>query len=245
MHFLGHSRSAQFHLPDDRLGAQPRHQPETDAPPSCRSVLNPNPLTGCHPFPRYALRQIQLLFIGILQHQHPPDKERHDLLRWNTVGCRIARDPGYLTRRPAPPGVGMIPMGVEKQKKLLDAIQSQQRLRVPIRDETQNLTSIFLKAPNVGYNSERGRTVGPHAVDYLVREARWQHVSLKQFRIRTVRPLLRARPLFLPRLAKSEGTHRGELPQRGESGAELGARDAQHEVGFACAALLHLYVRAL
>src|SRR5579862_6830899 len=74
------------------------------------------------------------------------------------------------------------------------------------RNKYRNRPRCRLLHPLSSDDAERGRSVSAHAVNYLVREVRRQHVGLKQLGVRPMRPLLRAGFLLFQRLAKSEGS---------------------------------------
>src|SRR5215831_3121427 len=124
MHLLRSLWAAQFDVADNGLLLSP-NQIKANSSPSRGRVLNFDLFAGRNPIPWRAFSQIQNVFIGILQHEHPPNQQRNRLLRRNTVEPRIPGNSSHLASRPTSAGVSVITMGIQKKQKLFYAIEPQ------------------------------------------------------------------------------------------------------------------------
>src|SRR5215469_1679454 len=98
----------------------------------------------------------------------------------------------------------VISVRIQEEQVLLDPIESQQRLRVPVGDESQNIASVGMWGFHVRHDPEGRRPICAHAIDDGVFLIGPEYSGLEQFGIATMRPALLAGMLLLHRFPDSQ-----------------------------------------
>src|SRR6185312_10411326 len=113
---------------------------KADASPASRRLLDTRRFSRSDPGASKSLPEVDAVFVGVFEHQRPAQHQRDRLLCRNAEqGCSTL-NAGDLAGDPTSARVIVIPMRVEEQQILLDAIQAKQHLRVSVGDESQNGT---------------------------------------------------------------------------------------------------------